>query len=60
MTAHTAIPVLIAVVPAALLAGHTGAVSIPEPTDLALFAMGVVGLLVGRRAAVKRDDDDIA
>lgn len=28
---------------------------VPEPTDLALFALGVVGLVVGRHVAKKRD-----
>ena len=31
-----------------------GGVSIPEPSDLSLFALGVVGLLVGRHAAKSR------
>ena len=31
-----------------------GGVSIPEPSDLSLFALGVVGLLVGRHAAKRR------
>lgn len=28
---------------------------VPEPTDLALFALGVAGLLIGRHAARKKD-----
>ncbi|MFN3551900.1 MAG: PEP-CTERM sorting domain-containing protein [Novosphingobium meiothermophilum] len=28
--------------------------SVPEPTDGALFALGVVGLIVGRRIAKRR------
>lgn len=31
--------------------------AIPEPTNLALLAMGVIGLLVGRHAARRRRDD---
>ncbi len=31
-----------------------GGISIPEPSDLSLFALGVVGLLVGRHAAKRR------
>lgn len=30
--------------------------SVPEPTDLALFALGVVGLIVGRQGARRRRD----
>lgn len=30
-------------------------VSVPEPNDLALFALGVVGLVVGRHVARRRD-----
>ena len=35
-------------------AAATGWVEIPEPSDPWLFALGVVGLLVGRRAARKK------
>ena len=31
-----------------------GGIAIPEPSDPWLFALGVVGLLVGRHAARKR------
>ena len=31
-----------------------GGIDIPEPSDPWLFALGVVGLLVGRRAARKK------
>ncbi|MFM9977320.1 MAG: hypothetical protein ACKVOP_04655 [Sphingomonadaceae bacterium] len=35
-------------------------VAIPEPTDLALFALAVVGLIVGRQSSrnAPRDPDD--
>lgn len=33
---------------------QTVGVSIPEPSDGALFAIGVVGLIVGRQVARKR------
>lgn len=39
---------------AAAPAFAAGGVAIPEPTDLSLFALGVVGLLVGRHAAKRR------
>ena len=31
-----------------------GWVSIPEPTDMTLFALGVTGLIVGRYAAKRK------
>ncbi len=34
------------------------AVTIPEPTDLALFGLGIAGLLIGRRGARHRRKDD--
>ncbi|WP_372730481.1 hypothetical protein [Novosphingobium sp.] len=33
---------------------QTAGISIPEPSDGALFAIGVVGLVVGRQVARKR------
>ncbi|MBB4613313.1 hypothetical protein [Novosphingobium taihuense] len=33
---------------------QSAGISIPEPTDGALFAMGVVGLIVGRHIAKRR------
>ena len=38
-------------------------VPIPEPTDLTLFTLAVIGLIIGRRssrARPKRDDDEQA
>jgi hypothetical protein len=32
-------------------------VSIPEPTDLALFALGFLGLIIGRQGARKKPRD---
>ena len=58
---HFASFALLAAFPAVLLASQPsahGAVTIPEPTDLLLFSMGVAGLLIGRRAAMKRGDKD--
>ncbi|MFN3469301.1 MAG: PEP-CTERM sorting domain-containing protein [Novosphingobium sp.] len=43
--------VLASVSPAA---AQSAGISIPEPTDGALFALGVVGLIVGRRIAKRR------
>lgn len=34
------------------------AVSIPEPADLALFAAGVAGLIIGRRSSRSKRRDD--
>ena len=39
---------------AAAPAWASGGIAIPEPSDLSLFALGVVGLLVGRHAAKRR------
>lgn len=33
---------------------QSGGISVPEPTDGALFAMGIVGLIVGRQVAKRR------
>ena len=35
-------------------AAAAGGIALPEPSDPWLFALGVVGLLVGRRAARKK------
>ncbi|HVR89880.1 MAG TPA: PEP-CTERM sorting domain-containing protein [Novosphingobium sp.] len=32
--------------------------AIPEPTDLALFGLGVLGLIIGRRGARRRKSRD--
>ncbi|MFY7838416.1 MAG: hypothetical protein ACOVQ0_19260 [Novosphingobium sp.] len=45
---------LILIASAAPAAAQSGGISIPEPTDGALFAMGLVGLIVGRQIAKRR------
>lgn len=42
------------------LAGPLSAISvdIPEPTDLALFLIGIAGLLIGRRSSIARGRRD--
>lgn len=32
--------------------------AVPEPSNLAIFALGVLGVLVGRQAAKRRADDE--
>lgn len=38
------------------LAQASGGVAIPEPTDGALFAIGLAGLIIGRRVAQRKED----
>ena len=38
------------------LAQANGGTAIPEPTDGALFAIGLAGLIIGRRVARRKDD----
>jgi hypothetical protein len=45
-----------ALVSAATPALAQTSISIPEPTDLTLFALGVIGLIVGRQGARRRRD----
>jgi hypothetical protein len=35
-----------------------GAISVPEPSPLALLLIGVAGLIIGRRASRNRRDND--
>ncbi len=50
----TAMSALVLSIAAATPASEAGGITIPEPIDLSLFALGVVGLLVGRYAAKRR------
>ncbi|MDB5690348.1 MAG: hypothetical protein JWL91_2224 [Sphingomonas bacterium] len=59
-TLGTAAPAA-AVQPAAAEAKHSKPVpstAIPEPANIALFAAGVIGLLLGRRGSRSRHDGD--
>ena len=42
--------------PAAALAA--GAVPVPEGSQFTLFALGALGVLIGRRASMRRPQDD--
>lgn len=45
--------------PAAAWAG-SGGTPVPEPADFALFAAGIIGLIIGRRTSRARRPDDQA
>ncbi len=36
----------------------SGGGTVPEPSDLALFALGLIGVVVGRKAAMRRSKPD--
>ena len=38
------------------LAQASGGTAIPEPSDATLFAIGLAGLIIGRRVARRKDD----
>jgi len=59
MTLRFLIYPLIFVAAPAAAAGDGNGIQIPEPSNMALMAMGLVGLIVGRHAARnKRSRDD--
>jgi hypothetical protein len=35
-----------------------GSVILPDPSGITLFSLGLAGLILGRRAAARRKDDD--
>ena len=43
---------------AATPAWASGGTAIPEPTDLALLAMGIAGVIIGRRGAKRPPTQD--
>ena len=49
--------VVLSALSAASPAWAGGSTPIPEPTDLTLLAMGLAGLIIGRRAAKKPPKD---
>ena len=53
-TAGWALMVALTASPATAAWGAAGGIDIPEPSDPWLFALGVVGLLVGRHASRKK------
>ena len=50
------IGLLLLATPAAALAA--GAVPVPEGSQFTLFALGALGVLIGRRASMRRPQDD--
>ncbi len=41
--------------PASAALAQTAGTAIPEPTDLTIFAIGLAGLIIGRRVARRKD-----
>ena len=56
-TAALRLAIAIGVLAAATPAWAGGSTPIPEPTDITLLAMGLAGLIIGRRAAKKPPQD---
>ncbi|MCA1748533.1 MAG: hypothetical protein ABR601_02505 [Parasphingopyxis sp.] len=51
---HKAIVVLLSFTTAGAASGAAGATSVDAPGDMLLFALGVTGLLIGRRIRSRR------
>lgn len=49
-----ALPLLAVMALATPAYAQSGGISIPEPTDAALFTIGLVGLIVGRQIAKRK------
>ena len=47
-----------AVLPQLTAALAAGAVQVPEGSQFTLFALGLLGVIVGRRASMPRSDED--
>jgi len=55
MPARFLLALLLLVTPAAALAA--GAAAVPEGSQATLFALGLLGVIVGRRASMHKPDD---
>jgi uncharacterized membrane protein AbrB (regulator of aidB expression) len=49
------IALLLVLTSATAALAQTAGTAIPEPTDLTLFAIGLAGLIIGRRVARRKD-----
>jgi len=55
VTRSLPILLLLILVPAGGAFAQNAGTAIPEPTDLTLFAIGLAGLIIGRRVARRKD-----
>jgi hypothetical protein len=56
MVARISLALFLLIVPAAAFAA--GSVPVPEGSQATLFALGLLGVIVGRRASMRKPDDD--
>ena len=56
MVARSVIALFLLATPAAAFAA--GAVAVPEGSQATLFALGLLGVIVGRRASMRKPDED--